>query len=105
MGGGPVRVADDGRGTPPGLVDAHVEDEWSLAETLRHLILATDVGSAAGSCGSSSRSRGRPDLTGAGEMGFDLSIFRVHAGLRGGPRGARGATAAGDRFLAAATTE
>src|SRR5690606_33412588 len=27
--------------TPPDLVDAHVEDEWSLAQTLRHLILAT----------------------------------------------------------------
>ena len=24
-------------GTPPDLVDAHVEDEWSLAQTLRHL--------------------------------------------------------------------
>src|SRR3954447_25916266 len=30
-------------GTPPDLVDAHVEDEWSLAQTLRHLILATDA--------------------------------------------------------------
>src|SRR4051812_27502119 len=29
--------------TPPGLVDAHVEDEWSLAQTLRHLVLATDA--------------------------------------------------------------
>jgi len=29
--------------TPPELVDAHVEDEWSLAQTLRHLILATDA--------------------------------------------------------------
>ncbi|MFN8098597.1 MAG: DinB family protein [Dermatophilaceae bacterium] len=28
--------------TPRDLVDAHVEDEWSLAQTLRHLILATD---------------------------------------------------------------
>ena len=28
-------------GTPPDLVDAHVEGEWSLAQTLRHLILAT----------------------------------------------------------------
>ena len=30
-------------GTPPELVDAHVEDEWSLAQTLRHLVLATDT--------------------------------------------------------------
>src|SRR4051812_30002541 len=29
--------------TPPNLVDAHVEDEWSLAQTLRHLVLATDA--------------------------------------------------------------
>lgn len=29
--------------TPPELVDAHVPDEWSLAQTLRHLILATDA--------------------------------------------------------------
>jgi hypothetical protein len=29
--------------TPPDLVDAHVDGEWSLAQTLRHLILATDA--------------------------------------------------------------
>src|SRR4051794_1936612 len=29
--------------TPRELIDAHVEDEWSLAETLRHLVLATDA--------------------------------------------------------------
>lgn len=29
--------------TPPELVDAHVPDEWSLAQNLRHLILATDA--------------------------------------------------------------
>ena len=29
--------------TPPELVDAHVEDEWSMAQTLRHLVLATDT--------------------------------------------------------------
>ena len=29
--------------TPQELVDAHVEDEWSLAQTLRHLVLATDA--------------------------------------------------------------
>jgi hypothetical protein len=29
--------------TPPDLVDAQVEGEWSLAQTLRHLILATDA--------------------------------------------------------------
>lgn len=34
------RTVDD---TPADLVDAHVEDEWSLAQTLRHLVLATDA--------------------------------------------------------------
>ena len=29
--------------TPPELVDAHVEGEWSLAQTLRHLVLAADA--------------------------------------------------------------
>ena len=29
--------------TPPHLVDAHVADEWSLVQTLRHLVLATDT--------------------------------------------------------------
>lgn len=24
-------------------MDAHVEDDWSLAQTLRHLVLATDT--------------------------------------------------------------
>ncbi|GAA3643584.1 hypothetical protein [Microlunatus ginsengisoli] len=28
--------------TPADLADAHVEDEWSLAQTVRHLVLATD---------------------------------------------------------------
>lgn len=28
---------------PPGTVEASVEDEWSLAQTLRHLVMATDT--------------------------------------------------------------
>lgn len=28
---------------PAGIVDASVEDEWSLAQTLRHLVMATDT--------------------------------------------------------------
>ncbi|WP_442893300.1 DinB family protein [Aquipuribacter sp. SD81] len=28
---------------PPGTVDARVDGEWSLAETLRHLVMATDT--------------------------------------------------------------
>lgn len=35
--------ADTVASTPPALVDAHVDDEWSLAQTLRHLLLATDA--------------------------------------------------------------
>ena len=64
-------------GTPPDLVDAHVEDEWSLAQTLRHLVLATDAWLR----GAIQR---EPQpfhelgqiFTGAEQMGFDMSIFR-----------------------------
>ena len=66
--------------TPPELVDAHVEDEWSLAQTLRHLVLATDAW-----LGAAILQRPRPFheigqiFTGAEQMGFDMSIFRVDA--------------------------
>jgi hypothetical protein len=64
--------------TPPDLVDAHVEDEWSLAQTLRHLILATDTWLRSGILRME-----RPFhqigqiFTGADKMGFDMSIFRL----------------------------
>jgi len=64
--------------TPPELWDAHVEDEWSLAETLRHLILATDAWLGGGIL-----RRQQPFheigmiFTGAGGMGFDVSMFRA----------------------------
>ncbi len=64
-------------GTPRELVDSHVEDEWSLAQTLRHLILATDAW-----LGGAILRREQPFheigliFTGATEMGFDMSIFR-----------------------------
>ncbi|MEP9364945.1 DinB family protein [Nocardioides sp. CN2-186] len=64
--------------TPPGLVDAHVEDEWSLAQTLRHLVLATDAWLR----GSALRIE-QPfheigqTFTGAAEVGFDMSILRA----------------------------
>ncbi|HAP78453.1 MAG TPA: DinB family protein [Acidimicrobiaceae bacterium] len=63
--------------TPSDLVDAHVDDEWSLAQTLRHLTLATDAWLRGGIM--------RLDqpfheigliFTGADRMGFDMSIFR-----------------------------
>lgn len=64
-------------GTPPDLIDAHVEDEWSLAQTLRHLILATDTWLR----GATLRVE-QPFheigliFTGAERMGFDMSVFR-----------------------------
>lgn len=59
-------------------MDAHVEDEWSLAQTLRHLVLATDAWLGGGIMG-----REQPFheigliFTGAAEMGFDVSIFQA----------------------------
>lgn len=63
--------------TPQNMVDAHVEDEWSLAETLRHLILASDAWLRKGVL-----RLDRPfheiglAFTGAKEAGFDMSAFR-----------------------------
>lgn len=66
--------------TPPDLVDAHVEDEWSLAQTLRHLILATDAWLRGGILRTEQPFHEVGQIfTGAAEMGFDVSIFRVDA--------------------------
>lgn len=64
--------------TPPGLVDAHVQDEWSLAQTLRHLVLATDawLRGAILQVAQPFHEIGQP-FTGADAMGFDTSIFRA----------------------------
>lgn len=63
--------------TPSELVDAHVEDEWSLAQTLRHLILATDAWLRGGVLGVQQPFHEIGLIfTGAGEMGFDMSVFR-----------------------------
>ncbi len=65
-------------GTPTNLVDAHVEDEWSLAQTLRHLILATDAWLRGGILGMDQPFHEIGQIfTGAAEMGFDMSIFRA----------------------------
>jgi hypothetical protein len=65
-------------GTPPELVDAHVEDEWSLAQTLRHLVLATDAWLRGGILGIEQPFHEIGQIfTGAEQMGFDMSIFRV----------------------------
>ena len=64
--------------TPPELVDAHVEDEWSLAQTLRHLVLATDAWLRAGIMAMEQPFHEIGQIfTGAAEMGFDMSIFRA----------------------------
>ncbi|GAA6525882.1 DinB family protein [Intrasporangium sp. DVR] len=64
--------------TPPDLVDAHVEDEWSMAQTLRHLILATDAWLRGAILGLQQPLHEIGQIfTGAEEMGFDMSIFRV----------------------------
>ena len=65
-------------GTPPELVDAHVQDEWSLAQTLRHLILATDAWLRGGILRVPQPFHEIGQIfTGAAEMGFDMSIFRA----------------------------
>lgn len=64
--------------TPTDLVDAHVEDEWSLAQTLRHLILATDTWLRGAILRMQQPFHEIGQIfTGAGEMGFDMSIFRA----------------------------
>jgi hypothetical protein len=64
--------------TPPELIDAHVEDEWSLAQTLRHLVLATDAWLRGGIMGIEQPFHEIGQIfTGAAEMGFDTTIFRA----------------------------
>lgn len=66
--------------TPPELVDAHVEDEWSLAQTLRHLILATDAWLRGGILRLEQPFHEIGQIfSSAGQMGFDMSIFRTDA--------------------------
>ncbi|THJ65777.1 DinB family protein [Arthrobacter echini] len=64
--------------TPRELVDVHVEDEWSLAQTLRHLVLASDGWLR---CGIQQMAQPFHEIglifTGAEDMGFDVSIFRL----------------------------
>lgn len=65
-------------GTPREMVDAHVEDEWSLAQTLRHLVLATDTWLRGGVLRVQQPFHEIGQIfTGAQDMGFDTSIFRA----------------------------
>ncbi|WP_125776648.1 DinB family protein [Antribacter gilvus] len=62
--------------TPPELVDAHVTDEWSLSQTLRHLVLATDTWLRGAIQGIEQPFHPFGQIfTGAERMGFDMSIF------------------------------
>lgn len=64
--------------TPPELRDAHVEDEWSLAHTLRHLVLATDAWLRGGIQRVEQPFHEIGQIfTGAEGMGFDMSVFRA----------------------------
>jgi hypothetical protein len=64
--------------TPPELVEAHVDDEWSLAQTLRHLVLATDAWLRRGIFGIEQPFHEIGQIFGgAADMGFDMSIFRA----------------------------
>ena len=66
--------------TPMELVDAHVDDEWSLAQTLRHLVLATDAWLRGAIMGMKQPFHEIGLIfTGAAEMGFDMSVFRADA--------------------------
>ncbi|QSR30925.1 hypothetical protein CFI00_10540 [Nocardioides sp. S5] len=63
--------------TPRELVDAHVEDEWSMAQTLRHLVLATDTWLRGGILRMEQPFHEIGQIfDGAADMGFDTSIFR-----------------------------
>ena len=65
-------------GTPPHLVDARVEGEWSVAQTLRHLVLATDAWLRGGILRMQHPFHEIGQIfTGADKMGFDMSIFRA----------------------------
>lgn len=64
--------------TPRELWDAHVPDEWSLAQTLRHLVLATDCWLRGAVLGVEQPFHEIGQVfTGAERMGFDTSVFRT----------------------------
>jgi hypothetical protein len=64
--------------TPAELVDAQVDGEWSLAQTLRHLVLATDAWLRGGIMRIEQPFHEIGQIfTSAAQMGFDMSIFRA----------------------------
>lgn len=63
--------------TPDDLVDVQVDGEWSLAQTLRHLILATDAWLRGAAQGVEQPFHEIGQIfTGADRTGFDMTIFR-----------------------------
>ena len=69
---------DRARTMPPGTVDTSVDDEWSLAQTLRHLVMATDtwLGKAILERQQPYHPAGLPD-DGGGSDAYDESVFSV----------------------------
>jgi hypothetical protein len=66
--------------TPPGFVHRSVDDEWSLSQTLRHLVLAVDAWLRRGILRLDQPFHEIGQIfTGAEAMGFDMSIFRADA--------------------------
>ena len=64
--------------TTEALRDAHVPEEWSMVQTLRHLVLATDCWLRGAILGVEQPFHEIGQIfTGAAEMGFDTSIFRA----------------------------
>ena len=64
--------------TPVELRNAHVPDEWSLTQTLRHLVLATDTWLRGGILQVEQPFHEIGQIfDGAAGMGFDTSIFRT----------------------------
>jgi hypothetical protein len=92
---------------PDGTVDVQVDGEWSLAQTLRHLVLATDMwlGRAILELDQPFHPLGLADAS-LGEEGFDMSVFTTQT-----PSYAEVLEARGDRvamvhdFIAAATPD
>lgn len=63
--------------TPERLMEANVEDEWSLAQTLRHLVLVTDAWLRGSVLKIEQPFHEIGQIfSSATEMGFDMSIFR-----------------------------
>ena len=64
---------------PAGTVDESVDGEWSFAQTLRHLVLATDMWFGRGilELEQPFHPLGLMDAGSAGEDGIDMSVFRT----------------------------